>query len=74
MSIAQESIITKPTRRRIKRTPYLLILPCIGWLFLFFIFPLSTLFATSLQKPAGLSPDDGFLPAFKVSNYSSALV
>ena len=74
MSIAQESITTKPTRRRIKRTPYLLILPGIGWLFLFFIFPLSTLFATSLQKPAGLSPDDGFLPAFKVSNYSSALV
>jgi spermidine/putrescine transport system permease protein len=73
MSIAQESIITKPVKRRFKRTPYLLILPGIGWLFLFFVFPLSTLLATSLQKPAGISPDDGYLPAFKVSNYSSAL-
>ena len=73
MSIAQESIITKPAKRRFKRTPYLLILPGIGWLFLFFLFPLSTLLATSLQKPAGISPDDGYLPAFKVSNYSSAL-
>ena len=73
MSIAQESIITKPAKRRFKRTPYLLILPGIGWLFIFFLFPLSTLLATSLQKPAGISPDDGYLPAFKVSNYSSAL-
>jgi spermidine/putrescine transport system permease protein len=73
MSIAQESIIAKPVKRRFKRTPYLLILPGIGWLFLFFVFPLSTLLATSLQKPAGISPDDGYLPAFKVSNYSSAL-
>ena len=74
MSIAQESIITKPVKRRFKRTPYLLVLPGIGWLFIFFLFPLSTLLATSLQKPAGLSPDDGYLPAFKVSNHSSALV
>ena len=73
MSITQESIIAKPVKRRFKRTPYLLILPGIGWLFLFFLLPLSTLLATSLQKPAGISPDDGYLPAFKVSNYSSAL-
>jgi len=73
MSIAQESIIKKPIKKRFKRTPYLLVLPGIGWLFLFFLFPLSTLLATSLQKPAGLSPDDGYLPAFKVSNYTDAL-
>jgi spermidine/putrescine transport system permease protein len=60
--------------KRKKRTPYLLILPGVGWLFFFFLFPLSTLLATSLQKPAGLSPDDGFLPAFKVSNYTNALI
>jgi len=73
MSIAQETLTKKPVKRKIKRTPYLLIIPGIGWLFIFFLFPLSTLLATSLQKPAGLSPDDGFLPAFKISNYSSAL-
>ena len=56
------------------RTPYLLIIPGIGWLFFFFLFPLSTLLATSLQKPAGPSPDDGYLPAFKISNYSLALI
>lgn len=73
MSLAQDLSLAKPVKRRINRTPYLLVLPGIGWLFLFFIFPLSTLFATSLQKPAGLSPDDGYLPAFQISNYSSAL-
>jgi spermidine/putrescine transport system permease protein len=74
MSVAQELIKSQPTRKKIKRTPYLLILPGVVWLFLFFLFPLSTLLATSLQKPAGLSPDDGFLPAFKISNYSDALI
>ncbi|MEY2827947.1 MAG: ABC transporter permease [Candidatus Nanopelagicales bacterium] len=74
MSEVQNLGIIQSLKNRKSRTPYLLLIPGIGWLFFFFLFPLSTLLATSLQKPAGASPDDGFLPAFKVSNYSLALV
>ena len=74
MSDVQNLSLIKSIKNRKSRTPYLLLIPGIGWLFFFFLFPLSTLLATSLQKPAGVSPDDGFLPAFKVSNYSLALV
>jgi spermidine/putrescine transport system permease protein len=74
MSEVQNLSLIQSLKNRKSRTPYLLLIPGIGWLFFFFLFPLSTLLATSLQKPAGVSPDDGFLPAFKVSNYSLALV
>jgi len=74
MSEVQNFSLIQSLKNRKSRTPYLLLIPGIGWLFFFFLFPLSTLLATSLQKPAGVSPDDGFLPAFKVSNYSLALV
>jgi spermidine/putrescine transport system permease protein len=72
MSIVQESM---PAKIKVKknRTPYYLILPGIGWLILFFLVPFFTLLATSLQKPAGTTPDDGYLPALRFSNYSSAL-
>ena len=74
MSEVQNLSILKSFKNPKSRTPYLLLIPGIGWLFFFFLFPLSTLLATSLQKPAGVSPDDGYLPAFKVTNYSLALV
>jgi len=74
MSEVQNLSLVQSLKSRKTRTPYLLLIPGIGWLFFFFLFPLSTLLATSLQKPAGVSPDDGFLPAFKISNYSLALV
>lgn len=74
MSEVQNLSLVQSLKNRKTRTPYLLLIPGIGWLFFFFLFPLSTLLATSLQKPAGVSPDDGFLPAFKISNYSLALV
>ena len=74
MSQVQNLSFIQSLKNRKSRTPYLLLIPGIGWLFFFFLFPLSTLLATSLQKPAGVSPDDGYLPAFKVSNYSLALV
>lgn len=74
MSEVQNLSLIQSLKNRKSRTPYLLLIPGIGWLIFFFLFPLSTLLATSLQKPAGVSPDDGFLPAFKVSNYSLALV
>jgi spermidine/putrescine transport system permease protein len=72
MSIVQESIPVKAKVKK-KKTAYYLILPGIGWLVLFFFIPFFTLLATSLQKPAGTTPDDGYLPALKFSNYSSAL-
>lgn len=74
MSEVQNLSLVQSLKNRKTRTPYLLLIPGIGWLFFFFLFPISTLLATSLQKPAGVSPDDGFLPAFKISNYSLALV
>ena len=72
MSIVQESIQVKAKVKK-KKTAYYLILPGIGWLVLFFFIPFFTLLATSLQKPAGTTPDDGYLPALKFSNYSLAL-
>lgn len=74
MSEVQNLSLIQSLKNKKSRTPYLLLIPGIGWLFFFFLFPLSTLLATSLQKQAGASPDDGFLPAFKISNYSLALV
>jgi len=74
MSELQNLSLVQSLKNRKTRTPYLLLIPGIGWLFFFFLLPISTLLATSLQKPAGVSPDDGFLPAFKISNYSLALV
>ena len=63
-----------PSIRRGRRiTPYLLLLPGLAWLAIFFVSPLFSLLATSLMIPAGLTPDDGFLPAFEVANYATAL-
>ncbi len=60
--------------RRAKRsTPYLLLLPGLAWLAIFFVWPLFSLLATSLMIPAGETPDDGFLPAFNVENYTRSL-
>lgn len=60
-------------RQSKKSTPYLLLIPGLAWLSIFFIFPLFSLAATSLMVPAGNSPDAGYLPAFNVANYSAAL-
>lgn len=53
--------------------PYLLILPGLLWILLFFLVPLLSLSATSLQKKAGETLSDGFVPAFELANYSSAI-
>jgi len=55
-------------------TPYLLLLPGIGWLAFFFLIPLGSLLATSLQRPLGPSNEDGFGPALEFGNYSAALL
>ena len=59
----------EPKRARNKWKPYILLLPGLAWLTVFFLVPLSSLLATSLMIPAGASPDDGFLPAFEINNY-----
>jgi len=53
--------------------PYLLILPGLAWILFFFLVPLLSLVATSLQKRAGTSLSEGFVPALQFSNYTSAL-
>ncbi len=59
-----------PVGRR-RWTPYLLLLPGMAWLFVFFAVPLLSLFATSLQAP---NPDGpGYVPGFEVSNYVDAI-
>ena len=63
----------EPTiRRGSKLFPYLLLLPGLAWLGVFFITPLFSLLSTSLMKWAGSTPDDGFLPAFEISNYTES--
>ncbi|MFZ9309659.1 MAG: ABC transporter permease [Candidatus Nanopelagicales bacterium] len=63
----------EPTiRRGNKFFPYLLLLPGLAWLGVFFITPLFSLLSTSLMKWAGSTPDDGFLPAFEISNYTES--
>jgi spermidine/putrescine transport system permease protein len=63
------STITK--KRKIK-TGYLLLIPGAGWLFIFFFFPIGSLLATSLKRPLGVAPEDGFAYALQFSNYSNA--
>ncbi|MEY3408265.1 MAG: hypothetical protein RL038_1326 [Actinomycetota bacterium] len=63
----------QPSRPGKRSTPYLLLLPGLAWLSVFFIIPLFSLLSTSLMVPLGLSPDDGYMPAFNVANYAEAL-
>jgi len=53
--------------------PYWLLLPGMAWLAVFFIIPLVSLFATSLQSPVSDNPDDGFYFNWDFANYSEAL-
>jgi spermidine/putrescine transport system permease protein len=60
------------TRRRASRTAYLLLLPGLLWLVLFFLIPTVQLAATSLYDPNG-SLDTGYAMTWSVSNYWHAL-
>ncbi|HEX6888625.1 MAG TPA: ABC transporter permease [Candidatus Nanopelagicales bacterium] len=53
--------------------PYWLLLPGMLWLTVFFVVPLVSLFATSLQSPVSDNPDDGYYFNWDFSNYSEAL-
>jgi spermidine/putrescine transport system permease protein len=61
---------SRPAR---KSTPYLLLIPGLAWLTIFFLIPLFTLASTSLMVPVGETPDEGFVPAFNYANYAAAL-
>jgi spermidine/putrescine transport system permease protein len=65
--------MTTVTKRRRIKTGYLLLIPGLGWLFMFFFFPLGSLLATSLKRPLGTAPEDGFAYALQFSNYSNAI-
>lgn len=60
-----------PRGRRL--TPYLLLLPGIAWLVLFFVVPIVTLFSTSLQTPAPGGETGVFVQTFSFSNYVDAV-
>ena len=57
--------------QRRARTAYLLLLPGIAWLGLFFVVPLVSLFFTSLQSPTGSA--GVYQPGFEVANYVTAI-
>jgi spermidine/putrescine transport system permease protein len=58
--------------QRSSKTGYVLLIPGMAWLTVFFAIPFITLFLTSLQAPiAGKSGK--YQPAFQISNYSDAL-
>jgi spermidine/putrescine transport system permease protein len=53
-------------------TPYLLLLPGIAWLAVFFAVPIATLFGTSLQTPAPSGDVGAFEQTFQFSNFFTA--
>ena len=59
-----------PAIRGRKLTPYLLLLPGMAWLGVFFIIPLFSLLSTSLMKRVGI---DEFAPAVEIANYADAI-
>ena len=70
ISAAPASSGSSGVRRR-ARTAYLLLVPGLLWLGIFFVIPLVSLFFTSLQAP---TDEVGvYQPAFQVSNYLVAL-
>jgi spermidine/putrescine transport system permease protein len=61
-----------PARRRRRLTPYLLLLPGLGWLAVFFAVPIVTLFATSLQTPSPSGEVGAFEQTFRFANFADA--
>lgn len=59
-----------PAARGKKLTPYILLLPGMAWLGVFFIIPLFSLLSTSLMKRVGI---DEFAPAVQIANYTDAI-
>jgi spermidine/putrescine transport system permease protein len=60
-------------RRGRRRTPYLLLLPGLAWLAIFFAVPILTLFGTSLQTPDPSGEIGAFDQTFRFANYLDAV-
>ena len=73
MTALQETPEREATRSR-RRIPtgYLLMIPGVAWLFLFFVVPFYSLVATSLFDPDG-SVLDGYEMTWSIGNYAEAL-
>jgi spermidine/putrescine transport system permease protein len=68
---AQEPPAATPGRRRL--LPYLLLLPGMAWLLVFFAVPLFTLLGTSTQTPVPGGDIGAFEQTFNFSNYTDAI-
>ena len=62
----------EPGRRRRRLTPYLLLLPGLAWLAVFFAVPILTLFGTSLQTPSPSGEIGAFDQTFRFANFADA--
>jgi spermidine/putrescine transport system permease protein len=62
-----------PPRRGRRLTPYLLLLPGLLWLAVFFLVPILTLFGTSLQTPVASGETGVFEQTFRFANYPEAV-
>jgi spermidine/putrescine transport system permease protein len=70
LSQKSASAATEPKARGRKITPYILLLPGMAWLGVFFIIPLFSLLSTSLMQRVGI---DEFAPAIQIANYTEAI-
>lgn len=61
-----------PVQRKKSKTAYWLMLPGMGWLAIFFVIPIITLFLTSLQNPSPDKPGK-FVPGLNFGNYTAAM-
>ena len=61
--------------RGIKRpsTPYLLLIPGLAWLAVFFVYPLINLASTSVQTPAASGEIGAYVQSFRFANYLDAI-
>ncbi len=70
---SSKAVFTQPLRNTRSLTPYLLLIPGLAWLGVFFVIPFFSLLVTSLMKPAGPSVLDGYVNALEIANYLTAL-
>jgi spermidine/putrescine transport system permease protein len=59
----------RPATGRRGLIPYLLLLPGMAWLLVFFVTPVAVLFTTSLQVPAASGGIGAYRPALRFANY-----
>lgn len=70
--VAAVAPATVEAAQRRSRFAYVLLIPGLAWLAVFFVIPLITLFMTSLQHESATKPGT-YVPGFSPGNYASAL-